>query len=659
MILTKLTFHNFGIYAGRHEIDITPREGRPITLFGALNGSGKTTLLEGIQFGLFGKGAKFLGRGKAAYVDFLANSVNRRTLQSSASIGVEFTTRKRGRPQKYEVTRTWSIKGASAAESGVEVYKNGKLDEELSERWDELSETFFPSQLSDLFFFDGERIEELAEQNRCSELIKTGLNSLLGLDLVTDLRKTLTTLDRRLKIDGVDESQRHGLERLVDKVQILSDQETQVLGELSKTLEEIQDLDLVLQERRLELAQRGGELYIKREELRAKQIELANRLQGKRYELVELAATGLPFTLVSGLLRDLEDYAKEGLTPAQREAVSDAIKSFSEVILAEVKSRSFLSEEQQQVLRELHNAHLSLELSQSSKPDYSVSVQALALVKSELGIQRSAATKALLELNKVLIELDQIERTLLAVPDGEKLAPLLSEISEKEVLIASRSAEADSLRGQLDRIRRDRDILNGQIDGMSEKQRQQDSELKRLERMRIQLARGKDVLHQFEERIRSKHIRELEILVLRGFQTLLRKKAFVKSISIDPSTYQLKLYIEGEGVVPASKLSAGERQVLAVAVLWALSQKSGKQLPTVIDTPLGRLDSKHRKDFVELYFPNASDQVILLSTDEEIVGRYYKSLKKYLSHEYLIEYDDKKQSSAVARGYFENYREAA
>jgi DNA sulfur modification protein DndD len=194
---------------------------------------------------------------------------------------------------------------------------------------------------------------------------------------------------------------------------------------------------------------------------------------------------------------------------------------------------------------------------------------------------------------------------------------------------------------------------------MTETQRQQASELKRLDKMRLQLTRGKSVLLEFEERIRNKHIADLEKLILQGFQILLRKKAFVTSIAIDHSTYQMTLYIEGEGVVPASKLSAGERQVLAVAVLWALSQKSGKQLPTVIDTPLGRLDSKHRKDFVEIYFPNASGQVILLSTDEEIVGRYYKSLRKHLAHEYLIEYDEKKQSSSIKKGYFEDHREAA
>jgi len=659
VILTKLTFHNFGIYAGRHEIDVAPRPDRPITLFGALNGSGKTTLLEGIQFGLFGKGAKFLRRGKAAYVDFLVNSINRRTLQSSASVGIEFSTRRRGRAQRYEVVRTWALKGPSAAEEDVQVFKNGELDEEISQRWDEIAETFFPSQLSDLFFFDGERIEELAEPTRCSELIKTGLNSLLGLDLVTDLRKTLSSLDRRLKLEGIDETQRQRLAYVIEKHKILSEQESEVLTDLSVALEEVQDLSLTLEKLRFELSQQGGDLYSKREVLREKQSHLSAKLVEKRLELIELSSGGLPLNLVGGLLADLESYAREGLTTNQREAVGEAIKSFSDVILTEVRSRNLLTEAQELTLRTLHEAHLSMEMSFGAKPDYSVSLQALAQAKTERNVQRASATKALLGLNKILTELDQIERTLLAVPDGDKLSPLLTEITSSESLLAKKMTAADALREQLNRIRREIDTVNTQIDSMSEKQRQQDSEIKRLEKMRIQLSRGKDTLHVFEERIRNKHIVELEKLVLRGFQTLLRKKAFVKSISIDHHTYQLKLSVEGEGVVPASKLSAGERQVLAVAVLWALSQKSGKQLPTVIDTPLGRLDSKHRKDFVELYFPNASDQVILLSTDEEIVGRYYRSLKKHLAHQYLVEYDDKKQSSKVVRGYFNNLKEAA
>jgi DNA sulfur modification protein DndD len=180
-----------------------------------------------------------------------------------------------------------------------------------------------------------------------------------------------------------------------------------------------------------------------------------------------------------------------------------------------------------------------------------------------------------------------------------------------------------------------------------------------LKSMHQQLLRGKEVLIKFEEKIRNKHITNLEKLICESFEVLLRKKSFVDSISICPNSFILTIKIIGEGDVPASKLSAGERQLLAVAVLWALAKASGRKLPTVIDTPLGRLDSIHRKSFVQNYFPFAGDQVILLSTDEEIVGPYYRSLKKHTSHQYLIEYDDKKQSSEIIKGYFEPTKETA
>jgi DNA sulfur modification protein DndD len=173
-----------------------------------------------------------------------------------------------------------------------------------------------------------------------------------------------------------------------------------------------------------------------------------------------------------------------------------------------------------------------------------------------------------------------------------------------------------------------------------------------FQNMKQQLARGKQTLQIFEEKIRNKHVANLEKSIKEAFDSLLRKKEFLKSISISRVDYQMTINIVGGETVPSSKLSAGERQLLAVAVLWALAKLSGRQLPTVIDTPLGRLDSKHRKFFVENYFPNAGHQVILLSTDEEIVGGYYNSLKNSIAKEYLVEYDEVEQSSVVSNGYF-------
>jgi DNA sulfur modification protein DndD len=659
MILTKLTLHNFGIYAGRHEIDITPKPDRPIILIGALNGSGKTTLLEGIQFALFGKFAKFLGKNKTAYLDFLTNSVNRRNLQDSASVSVSFITKRRGRQQQFEVVRTWSLKTHGASADTVQVFKNGELDLELSERWPELSETFFPSQLSDLFFFDGERIESLAQPARCSELIRTGLNSLLGLDLVTDLSKTLQTLDRRLKVEGVSEEHKEKILRLNEKVSVLTDQQQNLDHEMSEILARLGDLQSHLETLRAQLKQQGGDLYEQRDLLVQRQNELLSLVSSKRSELTELASSNLPLTLLEGMVKQLEALARNGLTLDQKEVVQDALSSFSSSVISELSGRSEFTESQVEFLRKIHSTLMEIQKDDDSRPEINFSKESIFRARTEGTHNRSIALKQLLELGKFQTELDQIDRQLLAVPDAVKLEPLFIEIKSTEDDIRSHETKRDGLQDQIERVKRDLESSTKQFNTASDEVRKNEADEKQLTKMHEQLVRGREVLAKFEEKIRNKHIANLEKLIREGFEILLRKKSFVSSISICPDTFMLTIKIVGEGAVPASKLSAGERQLLAVAVLWALAQASGRKLPTVIDTPLGRLDSSHRKSFVQNYFPYAGEQVILLSTDEEIVGSYHRSLKKHTSHQYLIEYDDRKQSSEIVKGYFEYSKEVA
>ena len=104
--------------------------------------------------------------------------------------------------------------------------------------------------------------------------------------------------------------------------------------------------------------------------------------------------------------------------------------------------------------------------------------------------------------------------------------------------------------------------------------------------------------------------------------------------------------------VSTERLSAGERQLLAVALLWGLARVSGKQLPTIVDTPLGRLDSTHRRLIAERYFPNASHQVLLLSTDEEIDQNLLDVIRPSIGRMYELRYDDATGSTSVVDGYF-------
>jgi DNA sulfur modification protein DndD len=87
-------------------------------------------------------------------------------------------------------------------------------------------------------------------------------------------------------------------------------------------------------------------------------------------------------------------------------------------------------------------------------------------------------------------------------------------------------------------------------------------------------------------------------------------------------------------------------------MLWGLARASGRPVPTVIDTPLGRLDSDHRTNLVERYFPNASHQVLLLSTDEELVNGYLEKLTPFVARTYRLEHDEKSGQSTIREGYF-------
>ena len=659
MLLTKLTLHNFGIYAGRHEINLEPKENKPIILFGALNGSGKTTLLEGIQFALFGKFAKFLGKNKSAYVDFLTSSVNRRNLQNSASVSVEFCIKRRGKMYRYEIVRTWIIKSNGTPNDSVQVFKNGELDIDLSERWIEMSETFFPSQLSDLFFFDGERIESLAQPARCSELIRTGLNSLLGLDIVTDLSKTLITLERRLKVEGVSESDKEKLTRVEIKISTLNEQKTSLESELHHIYNKDAELKLYLETLRNQLKQQGGDLFSQRDSLVQRQNELFNEIEIKRSAMVTLSATVLPLSLVEDLIKQAEKLSMSGLTASQKEVVKEALDSFSTNVISELSKRKILQKNQLELIESIHSSLLKINEEDDNLPEINISREAIFRNRTDCSIQKANGLKMILELGRYQKELDQIEKNLLAVPDGEKLEPLFVEIKTTEEELRKVESSEKVLAEQIQRIQRELDATQKQFENLAEDLKKHQSNEIQLSKMKHRLNSGREVLQLFEQKIRSKHISKLESLIKDSFETLLRKRSFINSISISPDTFQLTINIVGEGYVPASKLSAGERQLLAVSVLWALAQASGRKLPTVIDTPLGRLDSVHRKSFVQNYFPNAGEQVILLSTDEEIVGGYHQSLKKHLSHQYLIEYDEKNQSSSISPGYFQYNKEAA
>ena len=131
-----------------------------------------------------------------------------------------------------------------------------------------------------------------------------------------------------------------------------------------------------------------------------------------------------------------------------------------------------------------------------------------------------------------------------------------------------------------------------------------------------------------------------------------RKASLVKHINIDPETLDISMQKEDGTELKKSQLSAGEQQMFAISIVWALALTSGYKAPVVIDTPMARLDSSHRTSFVKEYLPAASSQVVVLSTDEEITGNYLDLVRKHILDAYTLLYHEDGQYTSVVPGYF-------
>jgi DNA sulfur modification protein DndD len=160
-----------------------------------------------------------------------------------------------------------------------------------------------------------------------------------------------------------------------------------------------------------------------------------------------------------------------------------------------------------------------------------------------------------------------------------------------------------------------------------------------------------ECMRAFKSAVLSKHIARLEDAIFDSYRKLLRKEGLVSKVAIDPIKMELALFDVHNHPIPLERLSAGERQLLATSILWGLAKSSGRALPVVIDTPLGRLDATHREKLINHYFPDASHQVILLSTDEEINEKYYSQIKRHVGLEYQLAYDESTGGTSVKTGY--------
>ena len=79
---------------------------------------------------------------------------------------------------------------------------------------------------------------------------------------------------------------------------------------------------------------------------------------------------------------------------------------------------------------------------------------------------------------------------------------------------------------------------------------------------------------------------------------------------------------------------------------------SGRREMFIFDTPLARLDSENRQNFISKIISTISSQVVILSTDSEFVGDNYNLIANRIYKQYLLEYDESSNKTTISERYF-------
>lgn len=253
-----------------------------------------------------------------------------------------------------------------------------------------------------------------------------------------------------------------------------------------------------------------------------------------------------------------------------------------------------------------------------------------------------------IELETLHRELDRVESHLRKVPPDEILRPLLGELyplhqrlgeASKQVLLAEEEIKKNELTLA--------DLKRKHV-AMCEKLQEAAGQASK-----VRLVHNQTVLEEYKAELLKRKIAQIEETVSDCFNALCRKKDTLRRVSVTvPKTFSVTLYDKRDQALPKEQLSAGEKQIYAVSMLWALGKTSGRPLPIIIDTPLARLDSDHRRLLIQNYFPEASHQVMILSTDTEVDQSYFNDLKRDIAHAYKLEFDPEESCTKVSSGYF-------
>lgn len=660
MHFSSIQLYNYGIYKGLHDIVLQDQDGQKnITLVGGMNGRGKTTLLDAVFLCLYGRKAiEFITGKREAYNKVLRDRINKSSEDQRTYIKLtmamddeEGTT--------ICVTRSWE-QTSKKISTALVVVKDGIEDSYLSENWEYYVEELIPFGIARFFFFDNEKISQIADDDAFDK-IKSSIKSVMGVTTIEALAGHIEKI-RRDKSSNIKKSESSALSKEVEEVDSSIDANDTKIRNLyaqrAALVPELEKINALIEQTEQEFWKKGGNLGFNRDEIIRDQHALKEQVAALKDDALALSSNpAAPLCLCHGLvISAYERIRSDEESRANRYAIPIITKMYN-TLLSKFKSIYPDTSDSYKQLSELVNLQLrGLAASADGSNSSSVTPLAQSLIERFL----SDGVREILEKARHIVSEDKRAKEALAQlevhlstnaekNDTVKLLNAIKALQTKKTQLESDINKCDeqirSANYELDQLKRQKNKLMLRLASDADSS---DDSVRIIEYSTMTL----EVMHEFEKRLQAQKVNQLEKNISSCFEFLAQKQGIITSISIDPESLDITLRDYKGGVLLKDQLSAGEKQMFAISILWGLALSSGYKLPVIIDTPMARLDSAHRTNFINKYLPNASSQVIVLSTDEEIHGQYLDDIREYVNAAYTLVYDEEEKCSSINPGYF-------
>lgn len=649
MELEQLTITNFRQFYGEQTLQFSQDGTQNVTVIHGSNGSGKTTILNAFLW-LFYEDITLPRPDQIPSERALAEVTQGGTVEVSVSLEFDHEG------QAYTATRTKTYRrksdsGLSASvtdENVVVEFVDTDGNHKLRGNPDDTLRSIMPERLREIFFFDGETIDELSAIGGQGK-IQTAIQNIMGLTILERADRHLDTVRKNFE----DEVGEYGSKELA----ALYDERSEVEAELQSAQDELAETESSREETESELESVEDRLR-ELEDSRGHQEErdaLDSDIRGLEEDIEEIERRiakrvsddgYLPFAMpaVENTAEMLREKRERGEIPTEiKTQFVDDLLDIEECICGRELLPGSEPHDRVESWRERAGSSALEETAMNIAGRLSEIGEGEGRLFDDIEDQLGRRSDKRDEKQRKEERISEIS-SLLSDVDTEDIARLEERRTDLKAQISTYDQTIGRLETQISDFEDDLDELREEIDAAEEENEKAD-----LARRRAQMAEylGDRVTQLFDGYQNS--VREqVNTRVNDIFGEIIAKDYYAQ---ID-ETYALRILkdVGSEEAIPVAK-STGERQVASLAFIASLislareryeseetmTYFTGGIYPMIMDSPFGYLDPMYQKR-ISAMLPEMAPQVVVLVTQSQWTDEVAGEMGTVADEEYHLAY---------------------